>query len=118
MTTKKNYKNESGDNEGEGYKQTTDPGILSTSNSTPSLANTNISLTKGTGMPFGNNWGLRAIFSFFSTSKTQSNLKRQPFTFLNKYSEKPLSSTAGPTPLFAARTFWAVREKRRVDVIF
>lgn len=32
-----------------------EPGILSTSNSTPSLARTNISLTKGTGIPFGNN---------------------------------------------------------------
>ena len=36
-------------------------GILSISNSTPSLSNTNISLTKGTGIPFGNSWGFNAI---------------------------------------------------------
>lgn len=39
----------------------TDPGILSISNSTPSLANTKSSLVKGTGIPFGNRLGLRAM---------------------------------------------------------
>jgi hypothetical protein len=44
-------------------KKKTDPapGILSTSNSTPSLANTNISFTNATGIPFGNNCGFKAI---------------------------------------------------------
>lgn len=38
-----------------------DPGILSTSNSTPSLIKTNISLTKATGIPLAWRLGLRAI---------------------------------------------------------
>uniref|UniRef100_A0A2P2JMU6 Uncharacterized protein MANES_08G097600 n=1 Tax=Rhizophora mucronata TaxID=61149 RepID=A0A2P2JMU6_RHIMU len=43
------------------------PGILSTSNSTPSLTKTNTSFTKGRGVPLPNNCGLRAIplFRFF-----------------------------------------------------
>jgi len=44
----------------------TNPGILSTSKSTPSLANTNNSFSKGTGIPFWNNCGLRAISLSFS----------------------------------------------------
>lgn len=40
------------------------PGILSTSNSTPSLASTKISFIKGTGIPLGNRWGLRAMWSY------------------------------------------------------
>ena len=42
-------------------KNGTNPGILSISNSTPSLANTKSSLVKGTGIPFGKRLGLRAM---------------------------------------------------------
>lgn len=79
--------NDDEDDWGEGnWEVRTNPGILSTSNSTPSLARTNISFTKGTGMPLGNSWGFTAI-SVFSQFLSFCLLLRLPP--LQRYQNPP-----------------------------
>lgn len=58
---------------GRNHKKNIYPGTLSISNSTPSLAKTNNSLVKGTGIPLGNNWGFIAIFSLSIKNQIKSN---------------------------------------------
>lgn len=58
VKTNKEIKNEDG---GGIARIGTDPAILSISNSTPSLASTNISPTKGTGIPLAKSCGFKAI---------------------------------------------------------
>lgn len=96
------------------------PGILSTSNSTPSLAKTKSSLTKGTGIPFGNSWGFTAIFAFqMSIVHTRRNTHTLDFFI---YLKSPFPQPSGILQNILFNSNYALQtiffKKNKVGLLF